>query len=275
MSNPSIAVDNTIYIGGDKFYAFDENGNEKWTYGNNLPIMNAPIIDPDGNIYFSAIGDIHTTSFGSIISLKSNGTERWKYPTTGLSMSSPAFSVDYSQIFVGVGDKVLCLLTNTGDKVWEFTPAGMVGDFRATPAVDNINNVYIGTKANNESVFYAIKEDGSGLLWENTIGADLYSSPALGNDNVVYVGSEGADGRKRLHGLEMTTGKIKWSNSLSHDIVWSSATISNTGTLYIATMDVNGKGGGVYAFRTNSTGLLPNAGSPRFHGGNSSTGRRE
>lgn len=266
MSNPAIAVDNTIYIGGDKFYALDTSGNEKWTYGNNMTIMNAPIIDPNGNIYFNAAG--------SIISLDSNGTERWNFPTWGESTSSPAFSVDYSKIFVGVGNKVYCLQTNTGIKVWEFTPAGMVGIFRATPAVDNNNNVYIGTKADNNSVFYAIKVDGSGLLWKNAIGADLYSSPALGNDNTVYVGSEYSGG-KRLHALDMTTGNTKWSASLGADPTWSSSAISNTGTLYIASMDSLGTGGGVYAFRTDSTGLLPNAGSPRFHGGNSNTGRRE
>ena len=268
MPNPAIAADNTIYIGGDKFYALDTSGNEKWNYGNNMTIMNAPIIDPNGNIYFSANG--------SVISLDQNGTERWTFATSGEFFSSPAFSVDYSKIFVAVENKVYSLETSTGNKVWEFTPTGMVGWFRATPAVDDNNNVYIGTKADNNSVFYAIKADGSGILWKNEIGADLYSSPALGNDNTVYVGSEFSGGSGiRFHALDMTTGNTKWSASLSADPTWSSPAISDKGTLYIASMDYLGTGGGVYAFRTDSTGLLPNAGSPRFHGGNSNTGRRE
>ncbi len=267
MSNPAISVDDTIYIGGSKFYAFDANGNEKWTYENNMIIMNAPIIDPNGDIYFS-------TSWG-VISLNPNGVARWFLSTAGLLYaSSPAFSTDYSKIFIGVGNKIYCLQTSTGIKVWEFTPPGMIGDFRATPAVDSNDNVYIGTKADNSSVFYAIKSDGSGLLWSNAIGADLYSSPALGNDNTLYVGSEYSSG-KRLHALDMTTGNTKWSSSaLGADATWSSPAITNTGTLYIASMDYMGSGGGVYAFRTDSTGLLPNAGSARFHGGNENTGRR-
>jgi outer membrane protein assembly factor BamB len=266
MSNPAIAGDDTIFIGGNKFYALDKSGNEKWTYGNNMTIMNAPILDPNGNIYFSASG--------SIISLDQNGGQRWSFATSGEAISSPAFSVDYSKVFVGVGNKVYCLQTSTGIKVWEFTPAGVAGTFRATPAVDNNNNVFIGTKADTNSVFYAIKSDGSGLLWNNAIGADLYSSPALGTDNTVYVGSEYSGGR-RLHALDMTTGNTKWSASLGADATWSSPAITTTGTLFIASMDYLGAGGGLYAFRTDSTGLLPNAGSSRFHGGNSNTGRRE
>jgi outer membrane protein assembly factor BamB len=265
MSNPAIGYDNTIYAGGDRFYAYDTNGNLKWSYGNNMTIMNAPIIDLDGNIYFSAMG--------SIISLNQNGTERWTFSTSGEFYSSAAFSTDYSKIFVGVGDKIYCLNSISGERFWEFAPSGIIGQFRATPAVDDKNNVYIGTKADDKSIFYAVKADGSGLIWKDEIGADLYSSPALGNDRTVYVGSEVSGGsRIRFHALDMTTGNTKWSASLGADPTWSSSAISNDGTLYIASM---GSGGGVYAFRTESTGLLQNAGSPRFHGGNSNTGRRE
>lgn len=59
------------------------------------------------------------------------------------------------------------------------------------------------------------------------------------------------------------------------DITWSSPAIADDGTLYIATMDVNGEKSGVYSFATSSGGLLDNAGWPRFHGGNASTGIRE
>lgn len=274
MSNPAIAADDTIYVGGDKFYAYDVNGNEKWNYRVNdnasfMQIMNAPVVDPDGNIYFSANG--------YVISLDSAGTERWLSPTTGEFYSSPVFSTDYSKIFVGSGEKVLCLEAGTGSKVWEFIAAGLAGRFgafRATPAVDSNNNVYIGTKDNNQSIFYAIKADGSGLLWKKTIGADLYSSPAIGDDNTVYVGSEIAGGL-RLHALDMSTGITKWAAALRADVTWSSPALSDTGILYIASMDYDGSGGGVYAFRTGSTGLLTGAGSPRFHEGNLNTGRRE
>ena len=264
MNNPAISVDDTIYIGGfDNFFAFDTNGNEKWTYGDNvINITNAPIIDPNGNIYFR--------EQQAIISLDRNGTVRWTFKTLGGGVSSPAFSTDYSKVFVAIYQTLYCLETSTGNKVWEFTPSGMNGFFAATPAVDNNNNVYIGTREWRHGIFYAVKSDGSGLLWEREIVADLYSSPALGDDNTVYVGSEVAP--DRLYALDMTTGNTKWESKLR--VAYSSPAISNTGILYIASMDYLGLGGGVYAFRTDSTGLQPNAGSPRFHGSNSNTGRR-
>jgi outer membrane protein assembly factor BamB len=269
MLNPAIAADNTIYVGGDKFYAFDTSGNIKWTHGSDIYITNAPIIDTLGNIYIN--------TYGAVISLNSNGILRWSFATTGEAASSPAFSVDYSKVYVAVESTLYCLQSNTGNKIWEFTPPGIgTGLFRATPAVDDSDNIYLGTKADNKSVFYAIKADGSGLLWKNEIGADLYSSPALGNDRVVYFGSEYIGwGGVRFHALDMATGNKEWTANLSNDITWSSAVIADGGILYIACMDFLGGGNAVYAFRTDATGLLQNAGSSRFHGGNSSTGRRE
>lgn len=267
MNNPAIATDYTIYVGGDKFYAFDAEGNEKWSYSTGGPallVMNAPIIDPDGNIYFS--------SASSIYSLTPAGTRRWSVTTSGEYFASPAFSRDYSRIVVPVQDSVFCLQARDGARVWAFSPPGITGVFRATPAVDDSDHVYLGTKADTGSVFYALRADGSGLRWQKAIRGDLYSSPAIGNDRTLYLGSEGP---VRLHALDLATGAEKWSSPLPADVTWNSPAISDGGTMYIGSMDIMGSGGGLYAFRTDATGLMRGAGSPRFHGGNANTGRRE
>ncbi|MEJ2050763.1 MAG: PQQ-binding-like beta-propeller repeat protein, partial [Calditrichota bacterium] len=160
--------------------------------------------------------------------------------------------------------------------VWALTPDGVSGVFRATPAVDEENNIYLGTKANKESVFYAIKADGSGLLWKNPVGADLYSSPALGADHILYVGSEwSSDGQIHLHALTLQTGTEVWSASLAADVTWCSPALTDNGLLYIGNMAGDEEGGTLYCLRTDSPGLLTAAGSPRFHEGNTSTGRRD
>lgn len=267
MSNPAMASDGTIYVGGDKLYALDANGNVQWTYGDGLYIMNAPIIDPDENIYVN--------SNGAVISLDPRGAERWRFSASGECTASPAFATDYQTLYVPVDQTIYRLETATGTKVWEFTPGGVSGVFRATPAVDEENNVYLGTKANEKSVFYAVKSDGSGLLWQDPIGADLYSSPALGADHVLYVGSEGsADKQIRLHALNMQSGETVWSASLAADVTWCSPVLADDGLLYIGNMAGDAGGGTFYCFRTDSPGLLTIAGSPRFHGSNSGTGRR-
>lgn len=267
MNNPAITADNTILIGGDKFYAFDVNGNVMWAYQEaaSLLVMNAPIIDPDGNIYFS--------SANAIISLTAAGVRRWRVTTGGEYFSSPAFSTDHAKVFVAVAGRVYCLRASTGEIIWQFSPPGIVGVFYASPAVDDNDNVYLGTKADAQSVFYAIRADGTGLRWQNPIGADLYSSPAIGNDRTLYFGSEAANSQQ-LHAIDLATGARKWSSPLRKDATWTSPAIADDGTLYIGSMDIDGVGAGLYSFRTESGGLLRSAGSPRFHGSNANNGRR-
>lgn len=276
MSNPAISKDNIIYAGGDKFYAFDINGNEIWNFTGVLnQVMSAPIIDLFGNIFF--------IDGSTIFSFDKNGVERWHYKDNEYELgTSPAFSVDYSKIYVAIYQSIYCIGSGSGNLIWKYTIPEITGWFKASPAVDNNNNIYIGNHGLGDDLqsLYAIKANGSGLIWKRNIGADMYSSPALGNDGVVYVGSEcGFTGptHSRLHAIDMETGEIVWSAKLEMDVLYSSPAISNDGILYIATMDMYSEGfrGMVYAFRTNSTGLLPNAGSPRFHVGNASTGRRD
>jgi len=264
MNSPAIGDDNTIYILGEKLFAFNSDGTVRWSYGHQPAAyiaMNAPIIDPAGNLYFSALG--------FIISVAPAGATRWIVNTSGEYFSSPAFSVDFSRIVVGVGNSVYCLRAEDGSQVWRFTPAGTSGLFRATPAVDDHDDVYIGTKGDSASVLYAIRADGT-QMWQRAIGRDLYSSPAIGSDRTLYVGSEGA----RLWALDLATGADRWTSALLMDVTWSSPAVADDGTLYIASMDMNGEGGALYSFRTDSRGLLGGAGSPRFHESNASTGRR-
>jgi len=281
INSPAISVDDIIYVGGDNFYAFDPDGNEKWKYPlnqNQNPFLNSPIIDTSGNIYF-----IH---YADLISLDKNGVERWRACDWANPFSSPAFSVDYDKIFYTTRfNGIYCVNSSDGSLIWEYAIPDITGDIRATPAVDDNNNIYIGSHGeDNEDTgqtLYAIKSDGSGLLWKNNLGSDLYSSPALGNDRILYIGSEGygktSSNFNRLHAISMLSGEIVWSAQLEMDITWSSAAISNDGTLYIASMDnyAEGRKGMIYSFKTTSTGLLSNTGSPRYHEGNKSTGRRE
>lgn len=278
MYNPAVSEgpQEKIYVGGGKLYAFDPQGNEVWSYveagATQMDIKNAPIIDPAGNIYFTGYPIGMGMGTIRLYSLDPDGKERWVFDTGNGQdeyFSSPAFSVDQTRIIAPAVQTIYCLDAATGAKHWQFTPPGISGAFRATPAVDQQDNIYIGTKAFGSSSFYAIKSGGSGLLWRNDLGADLYSSPLLGNDGAVYVGSELTTAGNRFHALDRETGAVKWSIPMQLDITWSSAALSGEGLLYIGSMD-----GYVYAIQCEATGFLSGAGSPRFHGSNASTGRR-
>jgi outer membrane protein assembly factor BamB len=290
---PAISIDDHIYAAGDSLYAFDVNGNVIWAYnpmpnGASAAMRTCPIIDPAGNIYFIARhdGSIFGDANGELISVDQNGNERWR-ALNGYNcwLSHPAFSVDYSKVYFATYNELFCISTSDGSIIWQYSIPGMTGDFRGTPAVDDQDNVYIGShhqggEDDASQTMYAIKGDGTGLLWQNNIGDDLYSSPTLGNDRVLYVGSEDyyvRHGYKMLHAISMSTGERLWTAPMESDVIYSSAAISSDGTLYIATMtkDDLSVAGKVYSFKTDCTGLLPNSGSPRFHEGNASTGRRE
>lgn len=274
MYNPAVSAEDVIYVGGDKLYAFTKDGSPAWSYGQGLRVTNAPFLDAQGNLYFST-GSV-SGGAARVVCLDSSGRERWVFTAPGSleTYSSPAFSADSSRVYVGLGQAVYCLSASDGAVEWVFSPGGHSGQFRATPAVDPEGNVYVGTKGSESSVLYAIKADGSGALWENAIGADLYSSPALGSDRTLYVGSEFRPGNLRLHAIDMATGEIRWQAPLPADPTWSSPALADDGTLFIATMGSEEGEGALVSFDTDSSGLLPGAGSARFHLGNASTGRR-
>lgn len=275
----AIANDNTIYAAGDSLYAFNINGNKKWTYYNSfIPggLNQAPVIDPNGNIYFS--------SYGNVFSIDKNGIENWNYDLGEYSncKSSPAFNADYSSLIIASEKTVYSISTLNGSLNWNYT-FNMNADFRSTPAVDDNNIIYIGSHGNgnegDESTLYALKADGSGTLWENNLGSDFYSSPTLGNDRVIYIGSEGfgktEDEHNRIHALKMSTGERIWSAQLQSDVLWGSPILHNNGILYVTTAYIDGsKTSGIYGFQTDATGLLQNCGSPTFQLSNAHNGRR-
>lgn len=285
--NFAISSNDIIYAGGDRMHAFDTSGNLIWSYkwarSDNMYIQAGAIIDSSNNIYFC------NANSAEVYSLDVNGNLRWSTVVADNTTSSgPSFSTDQSKIIFAIYKTVGCLNASDGSLVWRYKPPVIDGTpkgfFQATPAVDDHNNVYLGTKGDaDSSYFFAIKADGSGLLWQINNGADLYCSPCLGNDRKVYVGSEWNTifTSTRIHAFDMATGTTEWEANLIADIDWSSPVLDSNGYLYVGTKGFESAGstedtnpGRFYKIRTDSTGLLASAGSARYHGGNDNTGRR-
>jgi outer membrane protein assembly factor BamB len=73
----------------------------------------------------------------------------------------------------------------------------------------------------------------------------MYSSPAIGPDGTVYVGSYD----HKLYAINGKSGVKLWEFETGFS-VWSSPAIGSDGTLYIGSRDYK-----VYAIRTGSEGL--------------------
>lgn len=276
MVNPAIDENDLIYVGGDKLYAVDpEDGKFKWEYPEGevkMLFTNAPVIDSDRNVYF--IANNKTEGENKIYSLK-DGTLNWECRLEkNFTLSSPAFNVEGNELIAASGQTVYWIELKNGNIKRKYTPEGITGELRGSPAVDGENNVYVGEKSNTSSTFFAIKADGTGLIWSKVIGADLYSSPALGDDGLIYTASEMTrDGDKgkgnRFHAMKKTTGATVWAFNLEMDVTWSSAAIDENGYIYIGDMK-----GYFYKIRSDCSGLDPHAAWPRFHGSNEGTGRK-
>ena len=82
-------------------------------------------------------------------------------------------------------------------------------------------------------------------LWEFETGDKVYSSPAIGSDGTVYVGSRD----KKLYAINGKTGVKLWEFETG-GYVSSSPAIGSDGTVYVGSDDKK-----LYAIKTNSKGL--------------------
>ena len=95
---------------------------------------------------------------------------------------------------------------------------------------------------------------------------DIYSSPAIGSDGVVYFGQEFG----RVYALNATDGSFVGMATVNAGITWSSPSINSKGILYISDLS-----GSVFALETGSSGLDSLASWPKFRYDNLNTGRKE
>jgi len=305
MINCAISTEDTVYVGNSKLFAFDTVGNIKWQYPDNdtriIGFSSSPIIDSADNVYFvSPEGVEENNEYGTDViraykfSPISDGTPMWSTllgneireneggnPNGGGGqkengmLSSPAFGIGEKSLYAAVGNTINKVDTESGKLIWSFKPEGATGSFKSSPAVDSDDNIYLGTKSNIESNFYAIKSDGT-LLWKRLIGADVYDSPLLGDDNKVYFGSETLPDGK-FFALDMNTGETKWSIGPNNNIADFSfdSPLLYKGYIYIGVYSVTDSGNdhdALLKIKVDAYGYLPNAAWPRFHGGNDNSG---
>ena len=90
------------------------------------------------------------------------------------------------------------------------------------------------------------KATAGGKLWEFETGAFVSSSPAIGSDGTVYVGSLD----NKLYAINGKSGVKLWEFKTGGDVSWSSPAIGSDGTVYVGSDDKK-----LYAIKTDSKGL--------------------
>jgi hypothetical protein len=216
-SSSTIGEDGTIYFGtdGHNIFAVNPNGTEKWRYTTGDIVMASPAIGDDGTIYVGS-GDHY------IYALFSNGMLRWRFVTGDEIKGAASIAAD-GTVYAPSFDGYLYALYPNGTMIWRTSTGGSIA--AAGVALGEDGTIYVGTEqlraffpngtlkwcTNVQGSIYgtvpAISADGTiyvsaggSLVAVNPDGterwrkqltiAQIHSSPCIGPDDRVYVGSE-------------------------------------------------------------------------------------
>ncbi|WKZ70289.1 MAG: PQQ-binding-like beta-propeller repeat protein [Melioribacteraceae bacterium] len=207
----SVEGDKLFYVrairgSGDNSFVgcMDLEGNIIWEKEARYSSEGMPIVDNENNIYI-----IGADSSRVIISfLGASGEKRWVYKYQKFTRyHTPAIdkygNIIYADWVVLDGKTYTSInsLNNDGDLNWSYVidhDTWYNTDVEGQITVDAEGKIYFG--ATREGYFYCLSKDGE-LLWKLYLeGNDFDSSPAIGSDGTLYIGSHGsstAQGQQR------------------------------------------------------------------------------
>lgn len=251
-SSAAVGPDGTVYVGAFDYnlYAIrdlDSSADVLWKTNLGFTIYSSPTIGPDGTIYIGCL------SF-DVWGINPDGTSRWQYTTGWCVFSSPALSPD-GTVYIGSKDEHLYAFREDGSKVWA-TATGTFYDgylVDSSPAIGEDGTIYVGTDPYGaagqlpvpvDKVFYAFRPDGT-IKWYYPMNDGAESSPAIGSDGTIYVGSY--DGN--IYALEDNgdSATLKWSFK-TEGAVDGSPAVDGRGVIYIGSRD-----GYLYALNPDGT----------------------
>ncbi len=168
---------------------FVDGANEEWEFNIIDGNDSMPGIDP-------VTGTIYSDSFGNkIVAITPAGSQDWEFVFGFDFDSTPVVGVD-GTVYFGADDNNLYAINpedrNNGEifptlREWTFATGGAVDN---TPAIAPDGTILVVSR---DSTLYAVNPDGT-EKWNFPISANVglpNSSPTVGNQGVVYVGSFG------------------------------------------------------------------------------------
>lgn len=175
---------------GDKVVALRaSDGAKQWEFASILRRFSPPALGQDDTVYLG-------TGQSNLLALAgATGQKKWEIGMSGEVSASPAVGSD-GTVYVNslrssqIGDILIAVDGLTGVKKWETTVGK--GGFRpsgsesSAPALDAAGTVYLGSV---DGGLYAIDTQGGQVRWRYETGAPIVTSPSIGSDALVYIGS--------------------------------------------------------------------------------------
>ena len=241
-SSPAIDDAGNVYFGSEDgdLYSVTATGQVRWVYPDAGDwIDSSPAIGPDGTIYFGSWDGFVYAVNGA------TGSLRWSYETGSVVLASPTVGSD-GAVYVGSYDGGFYALNSNGSLRWIHVAAG---EIESSAALDENGDLYFGDSG---GILHAV--DGTGQArWEVDVAiyqplateVAIQSSPALGADGTIYVGSRyawtslltGEEVREgRLLAVDRATGSVRWT-FLVEDYIDSSPAVAADGSVYFGARD--------------------------------------
>jgi outer membrane protein assembly factor BamB len=187
-SSPAIGLDGNIVFGSHDTYVYSlypDNGSLKWKYQTGNWVHGSPTIGTDGTIYIGSDDGYFYALYPN------NGTLKWKL-STGATRSSPSLDEE-GTLYFATELRFWAVYPN-GTTKWTFSPNEDSGDWGSTAALSNDGVIYFGFEKrclyDEGGWIFALDLNGT-ELWRKTISNEfISSSPCIGSDGTVYIGSE-------------------------------------------------------------------------------------
>ncbi len=195
-----------------------------------------PVIGADGTLYVGSTDD-------NLYAFNADGSLQWAFPTGGAINNSPTIGAD-GTIYVASDDFYFYAVNPDGTFLWRVRADWMFNI--ASPVIGNNGTIYDITQV---GTLFAIDKTGH-KKWSYSPGwaIDDYSSPAIGADGTIYIGStNGSAGNLYAYTDTGTSCKLKWTFPTT-GWVWSSPAIGTDGTIYVGSAN-----GNLYAITDNGT----------------------
>jgi outer membrane protein assembly factor BamB len=191
----------------------------KWAIPFRSSLRSSPVIAEDGAVIVALKKTVYAFE-------PEDGSTRWDTELPGTIRRNTAAIDETGRIFIGDRANKMWALESDGDTIWDYN-IGNDGDVASSAAITPSGTIIMAGSFNG--IVFALAPNNGAKLWDHPSGATVaYSSPALGTDGTIYVGTT----KGYLRAIN-PNGTFKWERYTGGRIRYAPPVVASDGTIYI------------------------------------------